>query len=260
MAAPTIANTWTQITNTNENSHDISVNDSSQFAVGDLIILIYTVDSVPTSPAVSGLTGMTERWLTTDSAVTHACYTKELVSGDTSVTTITVSWTGGGEKGIFYVYRIAAAEHDGLTGTPSATANGQVSDPDLPAITLDSGDHLVFGTCGMDANATVSTNPTGYTTENEDGNTGGGLCNQWVGTDVLGGSQSANGMTLSRSDRNNVTGIIAVKEVSGGGAALVHFGNETVGITEGTLRFLGLVRIVNETEAITEGSLFFRGR
>jgi len=216
MAAPSWSHEYTAEASSNAASLVTTVNGSSEFAEGDLILVFSTTDGgVASSLGTSGgISNLIKRYAEEDigsgNDVTIGCFTKELESGDISASSVTVSWTGS-EKACVAIYRIPKNEHNGLIGVPSATGNSASSTPDLPAITLTSGNHLVFGQVAMDGNVSVSVNPTGYSTTEDHSASGGSNCSQWIGEDVLGGPQSANGLTLSNT-RNNCTGIIAVME------------------------------------------------
>lgn len=218
MAAPTINATYTDVVTTAGTS--ATDNTVTGLNTGDLMILIGVIDEdVTGSIATTGITGMTQQLVEdTTLFLTVVVYTKVLVSGDTSATSIGLSWTGN-QKAVMYAYHILAAEHDGISGTPAISDNLTDSTPDVPAYgDLDEGDNLVFAIMGSDQTNTVSSNPTGYATQDFDQATGSGGCSAWVGTDVLGGAQAANNMTLGAGFRNS-TAIIGVKEGTGGGGS-----------------------------------------
>lgn len=221
MAAPTIANsvTGTQNTNTTNVSADIS---AWSLAVGDLIVVIGTIDGNEAGNTAVTQSGFTEHYsVTSNSAITGCVYSKTLVSGDTSWTEIELTWTSN-EKAVLRVLRFASGDHNGVGLSTGTLTNIGTTSVSLPFAFFFETDTLAIGVSHNNGNATVSVNPTGYTTDDETSATGGANCTQWVGTDVLTGLQGANAYTLSAA-QDSVSGIFGVDPGAGGGSSVASF-------------------------------------
>lgn len=221
MAVPTISDSATNTQNTNTTTVAVDISGWT-LAEGDLLVVFGTVDGAEAGNTAITQTGFTEHWSTESSGalITGCCYSKELVSGDTSLTEIELTWTGN-EKAVLRVIRIASGGHNGIDAAGTPNANTADTAPDLPSVTYGT-DTLSLGHAAINGAATVSVNPTGYATDDQTSATGGGLVTQWVGTDELSGVQSAQGLTISAA-QDSITGIIGIAAAAGSSPASFYY-------------------------------------
>jgi len=255
MAAPNWSHEYTYSSSSNEAAASLAVNGSSEFATGDFLVVFSTVDGEAASIVIAtgGVEGFTTLYSTEtavgSNGVSGACHYKELVSGDTSETTVEVDWTGN-QKAAIVGYRIPDAEHNGFDDG-GVFVNAADTSGELPAVTYGT-DTLSLGVSHMDANVDVSVEPTGYTEIEDINASGSGNVSMWIGEDDLTGSQSANTLTLS-SGRGNLQGIIGIAAVAGG--ALTRIVDEVVNLQSGTIASRGITRLIAATVNINETSL-----
>ena len=213
--APAIANslTVTQDSNTDNVSADIS---GWTLAEGDLLIVAATIDGAEAGNTAITQTGFTEHYSTqtSNSLITGCLYSKELASGDTSWTSIDLTWTNN-EKAVMRVWRIAAAEHDGIDVVATPNTNDASATPSIPAITLGTNSKAI-AIAHLNGSATVDVNPAWYITDDQTTAAGGGPSTQWSGFDELSGSQSTDAFTIS-SAQASVVSVIGIADATGGG-------------------------------------------
>ena len=205
--------TVTQDSNTDNVSADIS---GWTLAEGDLLIVAATIDGAEAGNTAITQTGFTEHYSTqtSNSLITGCLYSKELASGDTSWTSIDLTWTNN-EKAVMRVWRIAAAEHDGIDVVATPNTNDASETPSIPAITLGTNSKAI-AIAHLNGSATVDVNPAWYITDDQTTAAGGGPSTQWSGFDELSGSQSADAFTIS-SAQASVVSVIGIADATGGG-------------------------------------------
>ena len=250
--APAIANslTVTQDSNTDNVSADIS---GWTLAEGDLLIVAATIDGAEAGNTAITQTGFTEHYSTqtSNSLITGCLYSKELASGDTSWTSIDLTWTNN-EKAVMRVWRIAAAEHDGIDVVATPNTNDASETPSIPAITLGTNSKAI-AIAHLNGSATVDVNPAWYIRDDQTTAAGGGPATQWSGFDELSGSQSADAFTIS-SAQASVVSVIGIADATGGSSTVAGAGAESVDVTDTSTASLTANASSSETVDIADES------